>query len=115
MDRGGNLYGTTSAGGAGCGTVFKLTHTGSAWVETTLYTFQGGMDGAMPQARVVFGPDGTLYGTTTYGGSGAGTVFNLRPPATFLPQHPLSLERDRALPLHGWGGRKRARLRRPDV
>jgi len=83
MDRGGNLYGTTSAGGAGYGTVFKLTHTGSAWVETTLYTFQGGMDGAKPQARVVFGPDGTLYGTTTGSGGGAGTVFNLRPPATF--------------------------------
>ncbi len=83
MDRFGNLYGTTSTAGAGYGTVFKLTHSGSGWVESTLYTFQGGVDGAMPLARVVFGPDGTLYGTTIYGGSGGGTVFNLRPPATF--------------------------------
>lgn len=83
MDRAGNLYGTTSAGGAGFGTVFKLSHVGSGWILTTLYTFQGGTDGSNPQARVVFGPGGILYGTTTGGGNnGNGTVFNLRPPAT---------------------------------
>jgi len=36
---------------------------------------------------VVFGPDGTLYGTTIYGGGGSclggcGTVYNLKPPPT---------------------------------
>lgn len=36
MDRDGNLYGTTSAGGAGYGTVFKLSHSESVWVLTTL-------------------------------------------------------------------------------
>ncbi len=82
MDRAGNLYGTASLGGDGNnGTVFKLSRAGSGWILTTLYNFQGGEDGSTPQARVVFGPDGTLYGTTT-GGAGFGTVFNLRPSAT---------------------------------
>ncbi len=82
FDRAGNLYGTTSYGGAGYGTVFKLSRSGSGWILTTLYAFRGGSDGATPQARVVFGPDGALYGTTTYGGAGGGTVFRLRLPAT---------------------------------
>ena len=83
MDRAGNLYGTTYQGGAaGFGNVFMLSHEDSGWVLSNLYSFQGGSDGEHPQARVVFGPDGTLYGTTTNGGNGYGTVFNLRPPAT---------------------------------
>ena len=80
IDQAGNLYGTTSTGGAGYGTVFKLSHVGTGWILSTLYTFEGGNDGATPQARVVFGPDGTLYGTTSYGGAGYGAVFSLRPP-----------------------------------
>ena len=83
MDKGENLYGTTEYGAAGSGTVFKLSHSGSGWVLSTLYTFQGGNDGGYPEARVVFGPDGGLYGTTSAGGfDGFGTVFELRPPAT---------------------------------
>jgi uncharacterized repeat protein (TIGR03803 family) len=66
----------------GCGTVFKLSHKTSGWVLTPIYTFIG-PDGANPQARVIIGPDGTLYGTTTYGGDyDEGTVFNLKPPST---------------------------------
>ena len=90
MNRGGNFYGTTEHGGPsglnGYGTVFKLTHKGSGWVFTSLYSFAGGDDGASPGARVIVGPNGTLYGTTSYGGgngcggNGCGTVFNLRPP-----------------------------------
>lgn len=90
MDRLGNLYGTASYGGntggspcygGGCGTVFKLEHIGSSWMLNRLYAFSG-PDGYVPQARVVFGPAGNLYGTTTYGGqSGAGVVFRLQPPA----------------------------------
>ncbi len=87
MDKAGNLYGTTSGGGgAGYGTVFRLTNKGSGWIFTPLYSFQGGNDGANPEARVSVGPDGTLYGTTTAGGGagcyqnlGCGTVFSLRP------------------------------------
>jgi uncharacterized repeat protein (TIGR03803 family) len=83
IDQAGNFYGTTSAGGAGYGTVFKLTHSGSNWVLSTLYAFQGGNDGGYPFARVVFGPDHVLYGTTSGDGNngGFGTVFSLRPPS----------------------------------
>jgi hypothetical protein len=102
MDRAGNLYGTTFAGGrgscqsegfTGCGTVFKLSQRNSQWVFSVLYGFAGGADGAAPNARIVIGPNGSLYGTTFAGGGGAncastgdagcGTVFNLQPPATF--------------------------------
>jgi uncharacterized repeat protein (TIGR03803 family) len=97
IDRAGNLYGTTAYGGSpgspacrygpGCGTVFKLTHKNSAWILNPLYSFAGGNDGADPAARVVFGPDDSLYGTTVEGGdggcsgnySGCGTVFDLKP------------------------------------
>jgi len=74
MDHAGNFYGTAMSGGEGnSGTVFKLSRAGSGWVLATLYSFRGGDDGAYPQARVVFGPDGTLYGTTTGGGGGRET------------------------------------------
>ncbi len=88
MDRGGNLYGTASAGGArGYGTVFKLAPRGSGWVLAPLYSFHGVSDGKLPFDRVVIGPGGVLYGATFSGGSGCegdgcGTVFKLSPPAT---------------------------------
>ncbi|MGC2109140.1 MAG: choice-of-anchor tandem repeat GloVer-containing protein [Candidatus Korobacteraceae bacterium] len=85
MDRGGNLYGTAGAGGTnGYGTVFKLSQERGSWMLTTIHRFQGGNDGAHPGGRVVFGPDGDLYGTTAVGGiANNGTVFRLTPPATF--------------------------------
>lgn len=88
MDRGGNLYGTTMYGGsAGFGAVYKLTHKSGGWVLSTLYSFQGGTDGAFPTSVVTIAADGSLYGTTSQGGSsgcyseGCGTVWNLRPAA----------------------------------
>ncbi len=90
MDEGGNFFGSTESGGAAgpnsYGTVFKLSHTRSGWSLNPLYSFAGNDDGASPAARVVIGPDGTLYGTTSAGGSGGcggggcGTIFSLRPP-----------------------------------
>jgi uncharacterized repeat protein (TIGR03803 family) len=88
IDSRGNLYGTTATGGMGYGTVFELMRTGSGWISKPLYSFLGGEDGAEPLARVIFGPDGNLYGTTyeggeggcTYGYGGCGTVFRLQPP-----------------------------------
>jgi len=82
MDKAGNFYGTTSlGGGTGNGTVFKAAKKGAGWIVTPLYTFQGPPDGASPEARVIFGPDGSLYGTTYFGGTcgQCGTVFSLKP------------------------------------
>ncbi len=82
IDAKGNLYGTTTYGGTS-GTVFKLSYKGSGWILTSLYQFAGGSDGARPHARVIFGPDGSLYGTTQSGGGngcfgdGCGTIFKL--------------------------------------
>jgi uncharacterized repeat protein (TIGR03803 family) len=75
MDKTGNLYGTTFAGGiSNAGTVFKLVK----GVETVLYTFGGGTDGANPEAGLAIDSKGNLYGTTTVGGaSGEGAVFEI--------------------------------------
>ena len=83
IDAAGNLYGVTNQGGTGYGLAFRLAHRGGGWIYSPLYKFDGSA-GADPIARLVIGRDGSLYGTATYGGSGQyGTVFNLRPPATF--------------------------------
>ena len=80
IDEAGNLYGTASAGGdpsAQCGTVFKLTRSGSSWIFTVLHTFIGGNDGCAPGSNLRYAGGG-LYGTTVSGGSANhGTVFSL--------------------------------------
>ena len=81
-DRAGNLYGTTMAGGGtgcngnGCGTVFELTKTG---VEKVLYSFDTEDQGAVPFAALILDATGNLYGTTSNGGAGYGTVFKITP------------------------------------
>jgi uncharacterized repeat protein (TIGR03803 family) len=90
IDVKGTLYGTTRYGGggecqgqyAGCGTVYSISTSGS---ESVLYSFAGGTDGMYPQATVLE-HDGTLYGTTAFGGTPrnkpancCGTVFALTP------------------------------------
>jgi uncharacterized repeat protein (TIGR03803 family) len=86
----GNFYGVTQTGGTGgfpgrggFGTIFKITPAG---VFTKLYNFTGFNDGATPQAPLIFGIDGNLYGTTYSNGTstglcrpGCGTVFRLAP------------------------------------
>ena len=86
----GSFYGTTSEGGAsdvcdfvnvGCGTVFKMNPEGTL---TRLYSFcdQGNdtcPDGSSPQGALVQASNGNLYGTTVFGGSGYGTVFEITP------------------------------------
>jgi len=73
-DTSGNLYSTTSAGGAsGNGAVIEFSKSG---VESVLYSFAGGIDGANPQAGLLRDKSGNLYGTTYGGGTeNAGTVF----------------------------------------
>jgi len=74
----GQLYGTTYGGGAGSrGTVFKLSKNGSGFRVLRSFVDSGG-DGCSPQAALVEGSDGTLYGTASQGGTGGGgTVFKL--------------------------------------
>jgi uncharacterized repeat protein (TIGR03803 family) len=89
-DSAGNLYGTTTWGGAtcrynrkiGCGTVFKLAPPslrGGKWTKTILHAFQGGKhDGNFPDAALTADSAGNLYGTTSFGGRySLGTVFRL--------------------------------------
>ncbi len=88
----GSFYGTTWHGGAnntqcgyGCGTVFKITPTGTL---TSLYSFctqPGCADGQYPQAGLVQATDGNFYGTTWWGGGGVrsgGTLFRITPSGT---------------------------------
>jgi uncharacterized repeat protein (TIGR03803 family) len=82
-DSAGNLYGTGFSAGDlsggcavnhGCGAVFRLGRTG---VESTLYTFTDGSDGANPAAGLVRDSAGNLYGTAKLGGVGYGVVFKV--------------------------------------
>jgi len=81
----GNLYGTTSAGGAnGGGTIFEITLAGNL---TTLYNFcsQGTCaDGSAPRSVLLLASNGSFYGTTSRGGTGSGgTVFEITPTGHF--------------------------------
>lgn len=87
----GNLYGKTMLGGfdtsstnSGLGTIFRVKPKGGI---TTLISFNrangtylpfAGAVSTYPQADLIIGNDGNLYGTTTYGGMGGnGTIFRL--------------------------------------
>ena len=74
----GFLYGTTSAGGTnGGGILYKIHPDGSGYVH--LRDFTGGTnDGGSPQAELVFGGDGNIYGTTVAGGANnLGVIFKI--------------------------------------
>jgi len=86
--RDGNFYGTTYRGGAdGQGDFFRLSPGG---VSANLHSFKGGSNpnGGYPQANLLQGTDGWLYGTTTGGGdSGAGTVFRISTNGVYTTLH----------------------------
>lgn len=75
IDAAGNLYGTTSLGGArGCyygsrGTIFKVAPDGT---ERVLYALKGGSDGGTPLGGLIADASGNLYGTTSAGGGTSG-------------------------------------------
>lgn len=77
----GNLYGVTRQGGmssscpVGCGTIFKITPSGSL---TIVHNFAQA-DGDSPIGALVQAFNGDLLGVTNYGGAGShfGTIFQL--------------------------------------
>jgi uncharacterized repeat protein (TIGR03803 family) len=84
-DNAGNLYGTTYSGGSvntcsgrpGCGTVFKVTPSGT---ETVLHDFADGSDGALPGGTLTLDSAGNVYGIAS------GTVsvlFKITPSGVF--------------------------------
>ncbi len=80
----GYFYGTASGGGTNnYGTIFQISTNGSF---TLLYSFTNGTDGADPGACLIQASNGSLYGTTWYGGSnGFGTVFRISTNGAFTP------------------------------
>lgn len=86
MDSAGNLYGTTAGLGSDYGTVFKLTPYNGSYIQTVMYRFTDGSDGAYPYGPLVFDTSGNLYGTASAGGNlsdcsgaGCGVVFEITP------------------------------------
>jgi uncharacterized repeat protein (TIGR03803 family) len=83
MDKSGNLYGTTSMGGAstlctsGCGVAFEMSNNAGSWTETVLHSFSGS-DGSDLEGPLMMDADGNLYGTAGAGGAnGFGVVFKM--------------------------------------
>jgi uncharacterized repeat protein (TIGR03803 family) len=65
------------------GAVLAAAPSANAQTFTVLYSFQGGVDGALPYAGVVRDSAGNLFGTTAFGGKfDRGTIFKLDPSGT---------------------------------
>ena len=95
-DSKGDLFGTTSIGGAGesVGTVFEIIKTagGYAAAPTTLVSFNDGDDGGEPVAGLIADANGDLFGTTESGGANrAGTVFEIAKTPTGYASTPTTL------------------------
>ena len=111
FDDKGNLYGTTWGGGnvddGCCGTIFKITRTGTFKV---LYNFFFGIDGYEntgigPEGGLTIDSEGQLYGTTYSGGEilgvSNGTVFRLSPKGVITVLHSFTSGTDGAHPHAG--------------
>lgn len=86
LGKDGLLYGAAMLGGAdGKGLLFKMRTDGSGFTPLHLFGAVRREDnvndgGALPGSAPVFGPDGSLYGTTNIGGrTGYGLLFRLSP------------------------------------
>jgi len=83
----GELYGTTSFGGANAnysGTVFKISLSG---MLTTMHSFDG-PDGSGADAALILATDGNFYGTTSgVGYNNLGTVFKITPGGAITVLH----------------------------
>ena len=96
----GNLYGTAEGGGTngGWGTVFRAT---TAGVITSIASF-GYTNGGIPVAGLAKDTDGTMYGTTYYGGTnGVGSVFKVTPDGALTSLYSFSGDADGSNPFGG--------------
>ena len=80
----GNLYGTTTAGGAAncaCGTIFKLTPGSNGWTESVVHSFSNSPDGSTPYSGLVSDHAGNFYGASAAGGdsNGDGSIYLFTP------------------------------------
>jgi uncharacterized repeat protein (TIGR03803 family) len=101
----GNFYGTTAYGGTNDGgTVFKISPSGAL---TTLYSFGSitnatgrSLDGDGPEAALVQGSDGNVYGTTDWGGTNdwGGSVFKISTNGVFTSLYLFTGGNDGAFP-----------------
>jgi uncharacterized repeat protein (TIGR03803 family) len=92
----GNLWGTTSSGGANNGgAVFKSSLTGT---ESLVFSFSAcgtGTTGCAPAAGLVQGNDGNFYGTAEQGGaSNEGVIFKVTPGGTYTLLHSFNITTD---------------------
>jgi uncharacterized repeat protein (TIGR03803 family) len=83
-DGAGNLYGTTSDGGAsacGCGVIFKMTRGATGkWTESVAYRFPGSPSPGFAYNGMVGDSAGSFYGATVHGGSGNdGAIYKFTP------------------------------------
>ena len=83
-DASGNLYGTTSDGGAAscvCGVIFKVSRAATGkWTETVPYRFLGTPNPGFAYNGMVRNSDGNLYGATVHGGNGNdGAIYKFTP------------------------------------
>ena len=107
-DAGGNLYGTTYAGGdSGYGTVFQIARTAGGYSSTpiVLASFNK-TNGGRPVAGLIADASGNLLGTTTIGGAystitrnGGGVVFEIAKTAGGYASTPIVLT---SFPLPGY-------------
>jgi uncharacterized repeat protein (TIGR03803 family) len=108
-DSAGNLYGTTSGGGAsGAGVVYRVEGTGH---EAVLYSFTGGADGASPIGGLWRDSAGDLYGAAGGGATdhncvsgGCGVVFKVDPTGKRAVLHRFTGGTDGANPMAGLVG-----------
>ncbi|RPI54861.1 MAG: tandem-95 repeat protein [Acidobacteria bacterium] len=103
----GTIYGITQSGGTGgsgnpcggptngCGTVFRVSASGSVSI---VHAFDG-TAGWSPASTPVHGVDGNLYGTNASGGTGCGTAYRLTPDGTATLLHAFGIGRGGCLPL----------------
>jgi uncharacterized repeat protein (TIGR03803 family) len=95
-DKAGTFYGATWKGGeAGTGVVFSITPSGTFTLVHTFSEVNGDFtnaDGGWPTSGLTAGPDGSVYGLTSGGGTGGGGVlYKVAPDGTFSVVHAFTL------------------------